>query len=231
MYKLLPKFFLGMSLGLASLAATVTLSGCHKAVEPAAIPDNSGPDPSDANMAPVDGSQPQAAPAPQPAGRVLGIRSQSTPQQNSEQYAPQSAPPPPKRGLHRCPERSALRSGQRSEQCSARRPELRSELQLQRPPAIRRGPGRCRPAGSRRGQRATSTASSIRTARSSRAQLSLDSRILGIRSHRLLLGPRRLVRSALLRSPLDPRLLGLLRRPLSPSSRLLGAAHRFLRWC
>ena len=89
MYKSFPKFFLGLALATASLAATVTLSGCHKGVEPAAIPDNSGPDPSDANMAPVSGTQP--APAPQPA-RVLGIRSQSTPEQSSEQYPQQPAP-------------------------------------------------------------------------------------------------------------------------------------------
>ncbi|HXP10508.1 MAG TPA: hypothetical protein VN828_18545, partial [Acidobacteriaceae bacterium] len=83
MYKSFPKIFLGLALGTASLA-TVTLSGCHKDVEPASIPDNSGPDPADANMAPVSGNQP--APAQQPA-RVLGIRSQSTPEQSSEQYS------------------------------------------------------------------------------------------------------------------------------------------------
>ena len=62
MYKLAPRFFLGLSLGVASLVGAVAISGCHKGVEPAAIPDNSGPDPADANMAPVDNSQPQPAP-------------------------------------------------------------------------------------------------------------------------------------------------------------------------
>ena len=90
MYKSLPKFFLGLSLGIASLAVTGSLSGCHNGTDAAAIPDNSGPDPADANMAPVSGAQ-----APAPAqGRVLGIRSASTPQQNSEEYAQQTAPPP-----------------------------------------------------------------------------------------------------------------------------------------
>src|SRR5271155_3693811 len=95
MYKLAPRFFLGLSLGVASLAGAVAISGCHKGVEPAAIPDNSGPDPTDANMAPVDGTQPQPTPAPQPApGRVLSSRSQAQPQQSAEQYTPQAAPPP-----------------------------------------------------------------------------------------------------------------------------------------
>src|ERR1700761_4754221 len=87
MYKSFPKIFLGLALGTASLA-TVTLSGCHKDVEPASIPDNSGPDPADANMAPVSGNQPAPAQQPAPA-RVLGIRSQSTPEQSSEQYPQQ----------------------------------------------------------------------------------------------------------------------------------------------
>ncbi len=93
MYKSAPRFFLGLSLGIASLAGAVAISGCTQEVEPAAIPDNNGPDPADANMAPVGNSQPQAAPAPQPAqGRVLTTRSQAQPQQSSEQYAPQAAP-------------------------------------------------------------------------------------------------------------------------------------------
>src|SRR5271170_6349520 len=95
MSKLFPRYFLGLSLGIISLAGAVAISGCHKGVEPAAIPDNSGPDPTDANMAPVDNSQPQAAPVPAPQSRVLGVRSQAQPQQSTEQYAPPAASQPP----------------------------------------------------------------------------------------------------------------------------------------
>jgi WXXGXW repeat (2 copies) len=94
MYKFAPRLLLGFSIGLAAFAGAVAISGCHQAPNDAAsVPDNSGPDPADANMAPVDNSQPQQAAAP---ARVLGIRSQApAPQQNSEQYAPQQAAPPP----------------------------------------------------------------------------------------------------------------------------------------
>jgi hypothetical protein len=90
MDKLSPRFLLGLSLGIATLAGAAAFSGCHKAddLAPANTADNAGPDPADANMASPDGSQP-AAPA-----RVLGIRSQSQPQQSAEQYVPQAAPPP-----------------------------------------------------------------------------------------------------------------------------------------
>src|ERR1700679_387495 len=99
MYKIAPRFLLGLSMGLAALVGAGGISGCHKAPDAASVPDNSGPDPADANMAPVDNSQPQQA-AP---SRVLGIRSQAPAQQSSEQYAPapadqqaqQAAPPPP----------------------------------------------------------------------------------------------------------------------------------------
>jgi len=96
MYKLVPRFLLGLSLGTLALVGAV---GCHRE-EPAtaAAADNSGIDPADANMAPVDNSQPQSAAAPA-QGRVLGVRSQAQPQQSAESYAPQAAPqqaaPPP----------------------------------------------------------------------------------------------------------------------------------------
>ena len=68
MYKALPKHLLALSMTTASLFGAVTLSGCHKGVDAStATPDNSGTDPADANLAPVDNSQPQqtaAAPAP-----------------------------------------------------------------------------------------------------------------------------------------------------------------------
>src|ERR1700760_1715537 len=105
MHKLAPRFFLGLSLGIVTLAG---VTGCHKdpnAVDTAPVADNSGPDPADANMAPVDGTQVQPATAPAPAApaRVLGFRAQAQPTQSAEQYAPppqqqpqqQVAPPPP----------------------------------------------------------------------------------------------------------------------------------------
>src|SRR5271170_8300768 len=96
MHKLVPKFFLGLSLGIVTL---VGVTGCHKdpnATDESAIADNSGPDPADANMAPVDNSQPQSAAAPAqplPQGQVLSARSQAQPEQSAEQY-PQEPPPP-----------------------------------------------------------------------------------------------------------------------------------------
>src|ERR1700753_343505 len=101
MHNLVPRFLLGLSLGALTL---VGAAGCHRE-EPSAtnVADNSGPDPADANLAPVDNSQPQSTAAPAPA-RVLGIRSQAQPQQNAELYAQvppqqpapqQTAPPPP----------------------------------------------------------------------------------------------------------------------------------------
>jgi WXXGXW repeat (2 copies) len=95
MYKQAPRFLLGLSLGFFSLVG----AGCHRdlnATGLAATPDNSGPDPAAANMAPVNNSQPAAAPAPATQGAVLGIRSQApAPQQSYEQYPPQQAAPPP----------------------------------------------------------------------------------------------------------------------------------------
>src|SRR5271170_1866645 len=98
MQRLVPRFLLGLSLGL-TLAG---VAGCHRdpgAANAEAVADNSGPDPADANMAPVDHSQTPPAPAAQ--GAVLGFRSQSQPQQSAEQFAagaqepaPQQASPP-----------------------------------------------------------------------------------------------------------------------------------------
>ena len=91
MHKFASRFLLGFSIGLAVLVGAAGISGCHGAATSAAsAPDNSGPDPADANMAPVDNSQPQ--------GQVLGVSSQAPAQQSSEEYAQQQAPPPPGQG-------------------------------------------------------------------------------------------------------------------------------------
>ncbi len=211
MYKSGPQFFLGLTLGFVTL---VGATGCHRDpnfVDSASAPDNSGPDPADANMAPVDNSQPAlapasapaAAPAPPPQGRVLAIRSEAQPQQTAESYAPQYPP--------------------QQTPFSRRRPVLPGRPD--RRPARRRRPG-----PTRRVRRSTPTASPrLRPASSPRAQLHLDPRLLVLGSRRLLLDPRRLVRPTLLRSPLDPRLLGLVSQPLGFPPRLLGPAHRLLR--
>ena len=90
MYTFRPRVLFSLSLGFAALIGTAAISGCHKAtsdnIPPALIPDNSGPDPADANMAPVDSNQPPpAAPA-----RVLGVRSPAAPRQTQEQYPQQN---------------------------------------------------------------------------------------------------------------------------------------------
>ena len=69
----------------------------------------------------------------------------------------------------------------------------------------------------------------LRAAHSPRPQLHLDSRLLVLGPCRLLLDPRRMVRPALLWSPLDSRLLGLVSQPLGMAPRLLGPPHRLLR--
>jgi hypothetical protein len=56
------------------------------------VPDNSGPDPANANMAPVANNQPQPAAAPVPRRAVLGVRYQAQPQQSYEQYPQQQYP-------------------------------------------------------------------------------------------------------------------------------------------
>ena len=92
MRKLGPRFLLGFSL---SLSVIVGAAGCHRdtsTVDTAAAPDNSGPDPADVNLAPVDNSQPATAPASAPQRRVLGTSSQAQPQQSAESYAPQYPP-------------------------------------------------------------------------------------------------------------------------------------------
>ena len=80
MHNFVPRFLLGLSLGALTL---VGAAGCHReeAVVTAAA-DNSGPDPANANMAPVDNNQLQSAAPAQ--GQVLGIRSQAQPQQSAE---------------------------------------------------------------------------------------------------------------------------------------------------
>jgi hypothetical protein len=93
MLNFVPRFLLGLSLGALTL---VGAAGCHREeASAAAVADNSGPDPADANMAPVDNSQPQQSATVPAQGAVLGIRSQPPSPQSAELYAPQGAPQQP----------------------------------------------------------------------------------------------------------------------------------------
>src|SRR5438105_892225 len=88
-----PKFLLALSLGFLTL---IGAPGCHgnlNAAQTATAPDNSGPDPADANLAPVIKGQPLPAPAPATKAAVLGIRAQAQPQQSYEHYPPQQPYP------------------------------------------------------------------------------------------------------------------------------------------
>jgi hypothetical protein len=75
----------------AALGLTLAAAGCHKTPPDAAADAQSGPDPADVNMAPVE-----TAAATQPTGiqpaRVLGQRAQNDTQQSAEDYSQQAAP-------------------------------------------------------------------------------------------------------------------------------------------
>ena len=78
--------------------------------------------------------------------------------------------------------------------------------------------------GIRLGRHRSSAHPGLRAAHRPRLRIHLDSRLLGLRRRRLLLGRRRLGLSALRRRALDARLLGLGRRRLLLASPATGAA-------
>ncbi len=85
------KYLLGLAIGFATIATVTGITGCHKAPGTTTAVDNSGADPANANLAPVDPNQPQqlaAASVPaQPArARVLDQRLQNESQQSAEEY-------------------------------------------------------------------------------------------------------------------------------------------------
>ena len=95
MYKLVSRFLLGLSLCFLTLAGT---TGCHGGPDAASVVNNSGPDPADANMAPVDNSQPQPAVAPAPSQeQVLAARYQAEPSRAPNSMLPKL---PRNRPLH-----------------------------------------------------------------------------------------------------------------------------------
>jgi WXXGXW repeat (2 copies) len=82
------RYVLIFAIGIASLAGITSIVGCHKAPDADIAANNSGSDPADANMAPVTGTQPQAAAPVQRTGsaRVLPARLQNESQQQTEEY-------------------------------------------------------------------------------------------------------------------------------------------------
>src|ERR1700733_12066475 len=99
MHNLAPRFLLGLSLGVLTL---VGAAGCHRdpnAVDTASAPDSSGPDPADANMAPVDNSQPPPAAPPPPDQDQAYQDAQTADQLDEEGQTPPveyaDEPPPP----------------------------------------------------------------------------------------------------------------------------------------
>ena len=83
------KYVLTFAIGIATLAGIASITGCHKAPDADVATNDSGADPADANMAPVDGTQQQAAAPVQRAApaRVLPARLQNESQQSAEEYA------------------------------------------------------------------------------------------------------------------------------------------------
>ena len=193
-HKFAHKSRLGLVMALAIFAGMTTVH--------ASAQDNTGPDPADVNMAPVDGSQQPAA-----AAQQSRTRASSEPTDTSQ---------------NRSPGRRADRPGSTQNAVLRNTPDQQYDPERGR---RRRRSGRAR----RRRLRPAPASPRLRPARGPRAQLSLDPRLLELRPRRLLLGPRSLVCPSLLRRALDPRLLVLLRQPLPLPSRLLGPSHRLLR--
>jgi hypothetical protein len=92
------KYVLTFAIGIATFAGIASITGCHKAPDADVAANDSGPDPADANMAPVDGTQqqPVATPVRQSApARVLSARQQNESQQNAEEYPQTGGPTDP----------------------------------------------------------------------------------------------------------------------------------------
>ncbi len=113
MYKQAPRFLLGLSLGFLFLVG----AGCHRdlnAAGLAATPDNSGPDPAAANMAPVNNNQPAAAPAP--ALRVRFSEFAPRPQHPRLRAYPPAIPSPASRSAATADQDQAYQDAQTAEQ-------------------------------------------------------------------------------------------------------------------
>src|SRR6185437_4417865 len=93
--------WLGLVVGIAMVAGMAGFSGCHKQAVAGQTTSDSGADPADANLAPVDGSQDQAATQPPAQGQPIQNESQrqaaqyqqngsapiAQPQQQDQSYA------------------------------------------------------------------------------------------------------------------------------------------------
>ena len=215
MNKLAPRFLLGLSLAVLPFAGSTQVAITKLTLPPS--PTNSGPDPADANMAPVQVPspnrlllRPRHTPHIKLGNRPQAIRSAASAAIRSPATSP-SIPTRSDRASTTPPDDQTTRPIR-----TPPRPTTSSTQEGQSPPVELRRPAPTAPPR-------------LRPARSPRAQLHLDPRLLVLGSRRLLLDPRRLVRSALLRSPLDPRILGLVPRSLGLPPRLLGTPHRLLR--
>jgi hypothetical protein len=87
--------WLGVAVGIAMVAGMAGFSGCHKQALAGQTANDSGPDPADANMAPVDGSNPaQAAVQPPAQAPAQGQPIQNESQQQAAQYQQNGAAQP-----------------------------------------------------------------------------------------------------------------------------------------
>src|SRR6185437_15612454 len=75
--------WLGLAVGIAMIAGVAGFTGCHRQAVAGEITSNAGPDPADANLAPVDGNDPSQA-AVQPPSQGQPIQNES--QQQAAQY-------------------------------------------------------------------------------------------------------------------------------------------------
>ena len=218
-----PKLYPALRAAAFTGALALTLAGCKS---------------NSANTAAVDNQDPAAANLAQPytggdAGssngqtQVMGQSESSTPQSSGQSYEPQSPAPIIRRApagssntqYYPVPQaQNAQYNGQGGsyDQGGRLQSRLRPQLQLQR----RRGSRRT---GHGRNRSGSTPATRIRPATRPRRQLHLDPRLLELRLDRLLLGPWRLVRSALLRRPLGPRPTGATTTTITSTTAATGA--------
>ena len=202
MYKQAPRFLLGLSLGFLSLVG----AGCHRRYSTPQVLRQ--PPTTRAPIQPLPTwrrSTTTINPPPLPAqGAVLGIRSQAPPQQSYEQYPPpqnppqETAPPPPS------DQDQTYQDAQTAAELDQEGETPPVEYADQPPPPL---PVYEQP-----------------EAPAPNYIWTPGYWYWGPAGYYWI--PGRLVRSALLRRPLDPRLLGLVSQPLGLPPRILGPSHR-----
>src|SRR5665213_1926090 len=88
------KSLLGLAIGIAMLAGMAGFSGCHRQAVAGQTASDTGADPADANMAPVDDNQQQAATQAPAQGQNVQNESQQRAQEYRQTGAQAGAPPP-----------------------------------------------------------------------------------------------------------------------------------------